>query len=314
MVVMRRDGGQRIRGEAGETYESLRPYLFAVAYRMTGAASDAEDLVQDAWIRYLDAGSPPVASLRAYLTTIVSRLTLDYLKSARVTREQYVGTWLPEPVRTADAIPGPDATAEQREAVSIAFLTLLERLTPDQRIVFVLRSGFGLPFAEIAAHLGRTAAACRQLHVRATRVLAESPERPHPALPPPAANPDAIVRRFLAALEAGDLGTVTSLLADGATWSGDGGAHHHTVRRTVRGAGKVARGLIGLRRKYPDRGEVATIEDVNGAPAIVERVAGAIWRVSIIELAGDRVCAVKAMLNPEKIAYLDRAGAPVQAR
>lgn len=124
-----------------DTYHHLRPYLFSVAYRMTGSASDAEDLVQDAWVRYLDAGSPDVNSLRAYLTTIISRLALDYLKSARTEREQYVGPWIPEPVLTSEVIPGPAEIAEQRESVSIAFLTLLERLTPDQRVVYSAASG-----------------------------------------------------------------------------------------------------------------------------------------------------------------------------
>ncbi|MDQ3654766.1 MAG: sigma-70 family RNA polymerase sigma factor, partial [Chloroflexota bacterium] len=136
-----------------QTYQSLRPYLFAVAYRMTGSASDAEDLVHDAWVRFLDAGTPDVGSLRAYLTTIVSRLALDYLKSARVRREQYVGPWLPEPVLTSEAVPGPADTIEQREAVSIAFLTLLERLKPDQRIVYVLREAFDFSYEEISDHI-----------------------------------------------------------------------------------------------------------------------------------------------------------------
>ena len=118
---------------SSQSYQGVRPYLFSVAYRMTGSASDAEDLVQDAWIRYLSAGSPPVDSLRAYLTTIVSRLALDHLKSARVQRESYIGAWQPEPVLTEQLLPGPDATIEQREEISLALLTLLEELTPEQR-------------------------------------------------------------------------------------------------------------------------------------------------------------------------------------
>ncbi|MGN6033153.1 MAG: RNA polymerase sigma factor SigJ [Thermomicrobiales bacterium] len=286
---------------SGESYESLRPYLFAVAYRMTGAASDAEDLVQDAWIRYLDAGSPPVRSLRAYLTTIVSRLTLDYLKSARVAREQYVGAWLPEPVSTHRAIPGPDATIEQREAVSIAFLTLLERLTPEQRVVFVLRSGFGLPFAEIGDHLERSPAACRQLFQRAEHALA--------ALTPDAGRTPTtdewdVVHRFLGAVESGDLSAVTALLADGATWIGDGGKDHRTVRRAVRGADKVARGILGVRWKFPKPQVTFAIEDLNGGPAIVERSEGTIIRVTALTIEAGRIASIQVVLNPEKLRHL----------
>lgn len=303
MVGMRQDTARRTDATSGESYESLRPYLFAVAYRMTGAASDAEDLVQDAWMRYLDAGSPPVLSLRAYLTTIVSRLTLDYLKSARVTREQYVGAWLPEPVSTQRAIPGPDVTIEQREAVSIAFLTLLERLTPEQRIVFVLRSGFGLPFAEIGDHLGRSAAACRQLFQRAERAL-ESPSSSTGRSPK--GDEWEVAYRFLGAVESGDLTAVTALLADGATWIGDGGKDHRAVRRTVHGADKVARGLLGVRWKFSKPNDTFAIEDLNGGPAVVERRGGVIVRVTALAIEAGRIVSVQAILNPDKLQHLAR--------
>jgi len=295
-------GRQAMRPGGGETYESLRPYLFAVAYRMTGTASDAEDLVQDAWIRYLDAGSPAVTSLKAYLTTIVSRLTLDHLKSARTTRETYVGTWLPEPVATQDVIAGPEATIEQREAVSIAFLSLLESLTPDQRVVFVLRSGFGLPFAEIGEHLGRSSAACRQLYQRAERVIrsASAEPAPRPALPAQ----EAIVERLLAALDAGDARGVAALLAEQVTWVGDGGAHQLTVRRPVHGADKVARGLIGVATKFPCPDGSRSIEDLNGQPTIVVREAGVIVRVTTVDIEGGRIVAVRSVLNPDKLRHL----------
>lgn len=295
------------RGASGESYETLRPYLFAVAYRMTGAASDAEDLVQDAWIRYLDAGSPPVTSLKAYLTTIVSRLTLDHLKSARVTRETYVGAWLPEPVLTRDAIPGPEATALQNEDVSIAFLALLERLTPDQRIVFVLRSGFGLPFAEIGDHLDRSAAACRQLYQRAERVLSVAPDQPA-AQPAPDDRREAIVRNFLAALEEGDLVAVTSLLAEQAIWMGDGGEHHHAIRRTVRSADRVARGMLGYHRKNPNHDAIHTIEDVNGGPALLEWEGNLLVRVYTMSFVGDRIAAIRVIVNPDKLKHLAQSG------
>ncbi|MGB3328939.1 MAG: RNA polymerase sigma factor SigJ [Thermomicrobiales bacterium] len=307
MIEVRQLQEQRLGGVPGESYESLRPYLFAVAYRMTGAASDAEDLVHDAWIRYLDAGSPAVASLKAYLTTIVSRLTLDYLKSARVTRETYVGTWLPEPVMTHEAIPGPEHAAEQHEAVSIAFLALLERLTPDQRVVFVLRSGFGLPFTEIGDHLGRSSAACRQLFQRAERVIAAMPEHVSPRPEGPAVAEE-IVSRFLAALEQGDLTAVKALLSDQAIWLGDGGEHHRAIRRTVRGADKVARGILGYQRKNPNENTGYTIEDLNGGPAVIEWDGDEIVRVSFPAFDGDRIAGLRGIVNPDKLRHLKQAG------
>lgn len=285
----------------GESYESLRPYLFAVAYRMTGAATDAEDLVQDAWIRYLDAGSPPVTSLKAYLTTIVSRLTLDHLKSARVIREQYVGAWLPEPVPTYLALPGPEATVEQREAVSIGFLALLEHLTPDQRVVFVLRSGFGLPFAEIADHLGRTSAACRQLYQRAERTLGSLTPA---TVPTSSAAKEVLIGRFLDALDTGNLDAMLAILATDSIWVGDGGPNHHANRRTVHGSDRIARGLIGLQRKFAERGIVRIIEDVNGTPTVIEYKHGAVYRVVAFTFAGDHITSVQAILNPDKFTKL----------
>lgn len=185
-------------------YQSIRPYLFSVAYRMTGSASDAEDLVQDAWVRYLDAGSLAVDSLRAYLTTIVSRLALDFLKSARVQRDRYIGPWMPEPVLTSAALPGPEETAEQREEISIAFLTLLERLGPEQRVVYVLREGFGMSFKEVGDHVGKTADACRQILRRTQHRLSDDRR---PAIAPESEHRE-LLEQFLAALSTGQASRV----------------------------------------------------------------------------------------------------------
>ena len=202
-----------------QTYQSVRPWLFSVAYRMTGSASDAEDLVHDAWMRYLDAGSPAVESLRAWLTTTISRLALDYLKSARVKREQYTGTWIPEPVLTTSVLDSPEATAEEREQVSIALLLLMERLTPEQRVVYVLREGFGLPYEEIGEHLGKSAATCRQIFRRAQQRL-DGEAAPSIA---PDGEHAALAERFLLAVQSGDANQVAALLTDDVVWIGDGG-------------------------------------------------------------------------------------------
>ncbi len=154
------------------SFDELRPYLFSVAYRMTGSASDAEDLVQESWVRYAEAGTPAVQSLQAYLTAVVSRLCLDYLKSARVRREEYVGPWLPEPVLTEE-VAGPAETVEQREQVSLAMLTLLERLGPEQRVVYVLREAFGLSYEEIARTASMPVGTAKCYAHRGRRALSE---------------------------------------------------------------------------------------------------------------------------------------------
>jgi len=284
-----------------QTYQSLRPYLFAVAYRMTGSASDAEDLVQDAWVRYLDAGSPDVGSLRAYLTTIVSRLALDYLKSARTKREQYVGPWIPEPVLTSEAIPGPAEIVEQREAVSIAFLTLLERLKPEQRVVYVLRQAFDHSYDEIAAHLDKSPAACRQIFHRAE--LALSTER-QPATVP-RAEIRGITERFLAALSSGNADDLARILAPDVEWVSDAGARRLAVRRVIAGRDRVSRGLAGVARKWLAGTDTTyDIVDINGSPAVVARYHGDISHVIMLEVAGNRIAGIRNVLNPDKLRHL----------
>ena len=283
------------------TYQRIRPYLFSVAYRMTGSAADAEDLVQDAWIRYLDAGSPAVDSLRAYLTTTVSRLALDYLKSARVRREQYVGPWVPEPVLTSEAIPGPAETVEQREAVSQAFLLMLEQLTPEQRVVYVLRHGFDLSHDEIAAHLGKSPANCRQIFHRAQ-------ERVDAARFTPVSLGDEhkrVVERFLQAYEAGDVAKVAALLADDVTWVGDGGGKRLATLRPVVGADRVARGLVGYRQKYGQLRDFHYLPaDLNGAMGLVILIAGDVDIVTQFDVRDGRITAVRSSRNPDKLRHL----------
>lgn len=285
-------------------YQSVRPYLFSVAYRMTGSASDAEDLVQDAWVRYLAAGSPIVDSLRAYLTTIVSRLALDYLKSARVQRERYIGPWMPDPVLTSAVLPGPEETAEQREEISIAFLLLLERLTPEQRVVYVLREGFGLSFEEIGKHVSKTAEACRQVFHRTQRRL--DGER-LPTIAPGRGHQD-LIERFLAALSSGQVSRVAALLADDAVWISDGGPDRLASRRPVVGVDRVSRGLVGLLAKVPPKMRITSqMADLNGAPAMVLHDREDIERIIALDVHDGRISAVRMILNPVKLRHLDRS-------
>lgn len=286
------------------TYQNVRPWLFSIAYRMTGSATDAEDLVHDAWIRYLDAGSPDVDSLRAWLTTTISRLALDHLKSARVKREQYAGMWLPEPVLTTAVLDGPEATVEEREQVSIALLLLMEHLTPEQRVVYVLREGFGLSYDEIAGHIGKSAATCRQTFRRAHLRLAGERQ---PTIAPTGEH-RALAERLLAAIATGDATQVSRLLTDDVVWEGDGGGQRLSGTRTVVGPDRVARGWVGLMRKSV---AYLTLDyafiDVNGAPAIAVLNAGALDRVLLIDVRDGRVSAIRTMLALDKLAPLAKA-------
>jgi RNA polymerase sigma-70 factor (ECF subfamily) len=269
---------------------------------MTGSASDAEDLVHDAWIRYLDAGEPSVDSLRAYLTTIVSRLSLDYLKSARVQREQYTGTWMPEPVLTAEAADGPAETVEQREAISLALLTLLERLTPEQRVVYVLREGFGLSYDEIAGHLGKTSAACRQIFGRARKQL-DRHQRP-PAMPVSEAQP--LLDRFMEAFTRGDAAGVARLLAEDVVWVSDGGPHRLSNRRAIQGRDRVSRGLAGVATKVrPDQQLSRTFVDLNGTWAVAVFRGDELERVFAFDTTPDgQIATIRVLVNPDKLRHL----------
>ncbi len=284
-----------------QTYPTLGPYRFTVAYRMTGSASDAEDLVRDAWLRYLNAGSPPVKSLRGYLTTIVSRLALDHLKSARIRREQHVGQWVPEPVLTREAVPGPADTVEKREEVSIAFITLLERLRPEQRVVYVLREAFDLSYEEIADHIGKSPAACRQVFHRAQRRLGTE-RQPSVA---PRDDHRHLIERFLAAFTSGNVAAVAELRAPDVEWISDAGAQRPAIRRSVTGIDRVSRGLAGFARKRLADAEIThEIVKINGSPSIVARYSGAIEQVTVLDVVDNWSVGICNIMNPDKLRHL----------
>jgi RNA polymerase sigma-70 factor (ECF subfamily) len=282
-------------------FESYRPLLFAIAYRMTGSAGDAEDLVQDAYLRALAAPATEVRAEKAYLTTIVTRLALDHLKSARVRREQYVGPWLPEPLLTSDPALAPEETVERRESLSLAFLVLLESLTPPERAVFLLREVFDYPYAEIASALEISTATCRQLDHRARAHLAAHERRF-------AASPEAhrmLTERFLAASLQGDLAALTELLAeDVVSWS-DGGGKVSAARRPIVGRDAVLRLLAGLLRKTPTD-LVASVAEINALPALLLSWDGELRMVTTYEFESGRLRAIRSILNPDKLRYLVR--------
>jgi RNA polymerase sigma-70 factor, ECF subfamily len=226
-------------------FEALRPHLMSVAYRLTGTVADAEDIVQEAWLRWdAHAARSPIADLRAWLTTVVSRLGLDKLRSAAHRRETYTGNWLPEPVVTG--IDGADPLSEvvAREDARFAAMVVLERLSPDQRVAFVLHDGFDVPFAKVADVLGINDAAARQLASRARKaVAAESAPKGDPTH-------NEVVGKLMAAMAAGDLNAVVELLHPDVTFTGDANGKTSTAVNVIHGADKVVRFMVGLANRY----------------------------------------------------------------
>lgn len=271
----------------------LRPALLGLAYRMLGSRTEAEDVVQEALLRLTTATG--VLEEQAWLRTVVTRLCLDELRSARRRREAYVGPWLPEPVQTADGALGPLETAELRDSLGLGYLLLLERLTPHERAVFVLREAFALPFDEVGVCLDRTAASCRQLHGRARAKLVDLPA------PAPAPARRALLDRFLLLVATADLAGLTALLTDDAELVSDGGGQVSAARRPVVGADRVARFLLGITAKAT--GEVRVAE-VNGGPVVLLLQDGVVTHVTELVPAGDRVRGVCLVSAPSKVAAL----------
>ncbi|MEB3033247.1 sigma-70 family RNA polymerase sigma factor [[Mycobacterium] nativiensis] len=285
-----------------DDFEALRPHLLAVAYRLTGMFADAEDIVQDAWLRYAATERDHIADPRAWLTTVVSRLGLDRLRSASRRRESYVGEWLPEPVVTRFGDDDPLSAVVAGEDARFAAMVVLERLNPDQRVAFVLHDGFAVPFDDVAATLGTTAAAARQLASRARKAVA--------ADPPPQPDPGhaEVVGILMAAMAAGDLDAVVSLLHPDVTFTGDSNRRAPTAARVIHGADKVARFLFGLARRYgPTLAGAQQLALVNGelgtytpgAPG-AEGFAELLPRVTAMTVRDGRVVAIWDIANPEK--------------
>jgi RNA polymerase sigma-70 factor (ECF subfamily) len=285
----------------GEDVAALRPYLFSIAYRLVGSAAEAEDLVQDAFVRYVAAEPDGVQSARAYLSTIVTRLCLDHLKSARVRREAYVGPWLPEPVLTAGGELGPLETVEQRELVSLAMLVLLERLSPEERAVFVLHEAFEYPFAELGSLLGKSAPAFRQLFHRARERLAAGRARFSAARD---AERD-LAEQYLAAARRGDMGSLSAALAEDVTLTGDGGGKVAAARRPILGRPAVLRFLEGVLRLAPPSIRYALAE-VNGGIGVLIFVGGELFQISTFEVVDGQLVALHNVLNPDKLAFARR--------
>ncbi|MFD8589712.1 RNA polymerase sigma-70 factor [Streptomyces sp. NPDC059637] len=282
-----------------EEFEELRPLLFSIAYRILGSVSEAEDAVQETWLRFDGSSARPV-STKAFLSAVVTRISIDVLRSARVRREKYVGPWFPEPL-LGDPYQDPARSAELADSVSMAALLLLERLSPLERAVFLLREVFGFGFDEVAAAVERSEAACRQLLVRARRHM----EAGRPRFEADRKEQRELATRFFEALRNGDVDGLQSLLAADVQLVGDGGGKAPQLARAVTGADKVARVLgTGLPLLFRI-GVTFEPHEVNGRPGAVFRDRdGRVLYVMVLEVLGGRVRTVRGVNNPDKLGHL----------
>jgi RNA polymerase sigma-70 factor, ECF subfamily len=281
------------------TFDQYRGLLFSIAYRMLGSVADAEDILQEAFIRWQQSQQEEIRSPRAFLVTIVSRLCVNHLQSARVQREQYVGQWLPEPIVTGSE-GDPLGIIRIDESLSMAFLVLLERLTPVERAVFLLREVFEYEYSEIASVLGQTEANCRQIlrrarqHVGAMRPRFRTPPQKH----------DDMMESFLAAINTGEMEGLMNLLTEDVVLHSDGGGKGVAVPNLVRGIDKVARGILGSLDRLVPKNLVWTLTGINGQPGLINYLDGVPHSVLTIDIKGDRIQAIYVITNPEKLSRL----------
>jgi RNA polymerase sigma-70 factor (ECF subfamily) len=281
-----------------DEFEELRPLLFAIAYRILGSVGEAEDAVQETWLRYEASATRP-ASVRAYLSAVVTRICVDVLRSARHRREEYVGPWLPEPL-LSDPYEDPERSAELADSLSMAALVLLERLSPLERAVFVLREVFGFDFPEIASAVGRSEPACRQLAVRARRHM----EAGRPRFEADRREREELAERFFDAFKEGDVDALRELLAADVRMVGDGGGKAPQWK-PILGFDKVAAILAAMVTAFLRIGCTLEPHGVNGQPgAIIRDRAGrvvATWALDVVE---GRIQTIRAVLNPDKLAHV----------
>jgi RNA polymerase sigma factor (sigma-70 family) len=296
-------------GSAGESGAAgYRPLLFSIAYGMTGSVGDAEDIVQDAFLgltRARQAGTT-IADLKAYLTTAVTRLGISYLRSARVRRETYVGDWLPEPVVVPADGPGPAEHAELADALSMAFLVLLEALSPVERAVFMLREVFEYGYPDVARITGKTEVNCRQIFARARQRIAAGGQAGDSA--PPAARRaegEELARRFFEAAAGGDMDALLGMLAPDVVLHGDGGGKAQAIGKPLAGRQRVMRLLVvGLRRGLA-LGASLRLAWVNGQPgAVLYDAAGRVVGVVELDVADGVVQAIRSVANPDKLGHI----------
>lgn len=280
-------------------FDQHRPLLFSVAYRMLGSVADAEDILQEVYIRWQQSGDEDIRSPRAFLVTIVSRLCINHLQSARVQREEYVGQWLPEPVLTG-AESGPFEIMETGEALSIAFLVLLERLTPIERAVFLLREIFEYEYSEIASIVGQNETNCRQILRRARQHVSAM----RPRFKVSARKQNDLLQRFVEAIKNSDMDGLLNLLAHDVVLYSDGGGKGVAVPNQVHGADKVVRGILGAFKRLLPTNLVRRLTQINGEPGIVSYLDGKPHSVVSLDVTEGRIQAIYILTNPEKLTHL----------
>jgi RNA polymerase sigma-70 factor (ECF subfamily) len=282
-----------------EEFEELRPLLFSIAYRILGSVSEAEDAVQETWLRYAASPAQP-ASAKAFLSATVTRISIDVLRSARRRREEYVGPWFPEPLLT-DPYSDPERSAELADSVSTAALLLLERLTPLERAVFVLREVFGFGFPEIASAVGRSEAACRQLAVRARHHMDEG----RPRFEADHREREKLAVRFFGALAEGDVDGLRELLAADVQLAGDSGGKVPALARSIIGAEKVARVLASIFPWLVQIDVTPEPREVNGQPGAIfrDRDNKVVFTLTLDVLDG-QIQTIRSVSNPDKLGHV----------
>jgi len=282
-----------------EIFHVQRPRLFSIAYRMLGSVADAEDILQDAFIRWQQSSVTEIQSPEAFLVTIVSRLCVNHLQSARVKREEYFGQWLPEPILTAQAATSfPDPKMD--DSLSMAFLVLLERLTPLERAVFLLREVFDYDYAEIARIVEQTAANCRQILRRARQHL----KRERPRFDASSQQQEQLLNRFLQASTSGDMDALLAIISSDIVLYADGGGKANAVPNPVYGAENVVRFLLGVRRKFLPTELIRRVVQINGKPGIVGYLNGRPYGVITINVVDGRIRNIYIVSNPDKLSRL----------
>lgn len=280
-------------------FDRHRPRLKGIAYRMLGSVAEAEDVVQDAWLRWHEAAHGALDSAEAWLVTVTTRIAIDRLRAAKAQRTQYVGTWLPEPI-VSDSPATPEQLLERADDLSMAFLTVLERLTPEARAAFLLREVFDAEYDEIAQTLGKSAAACRQLVSRAKAQVRED-DRPRQAVP--RETHMRLLRGFAEAAEKGNLQGLKAMLAEDVAIIGDGGGKVPSFGQPVVGGQRVAQIYFAVARRFPGAVRIEVAE-VNGAPGLLRWVDGVLESVQGIEWDGERIARIHAQRNPDKLAHI----------
>jgi RNA polymerase sigma-70 factor, ECF subfamily len=288
-----------------EIFNQYRSLMFAIAYRMLGSVADAEDMVQEAWMRW-QSTQTVVRSPKAFLSSLITRLCIDQLRSARLKREKYVGIWLPEPLMT-EAISEPGDNAELAESLSFAFLMLLECLSPTERAIFLLREVFDYDYSDIAKTVGKSIPNCRQIVRRARQHLVLR----RPSISSSSQQKEEIVEQFLTSWNQGDLHTLIAIMAEDVTFWSDGGGQVTAAKRPLQGCQKVARFLVAIRRSRLIPTISPQIVQINDRAGILNTVEGNPQSTFSFEFLGERIQSIFAVVNPEKLKALQSRGIPI---